>query len=495
MPQSAPSFRDPAGCCCSCNGRVLRFVAAEAISEFEHFLQTNCARQFIARKQFVSTRRLNENEIATLRESPELQPVFHAQPGGAVFEHERIPFPSYPHEWPPEMLWAAGRLTLELAQAALADGFGLKDATPHNILFRGSEPVFIDALSFERRKPGDPIWKPHAQFVRTFLLPLLANRRWGLPLAEIFTTRRDGLEPEDVYRLCGPLEKIKPRTLSLVSIPTWLSRRAGPDDQKIYQPHLLANTEKAQFILESLFKRLERTLDSLKPVAQKKSAWSDYMATHSYADPAFAAKEKFVREALREFKPARVLDAGANTGHFSALAAQAGAEVVAVDLDAACAGAIWRRAREQKLDILPLVVNLAHPSPALGWRNGECPSFLDRATGLHRAGAASSAPAGAFDGVLLLALIHHLLVTERIPLEEILRLAYDVTNSLLVIEFVDPKDEMFRRLTRGREHLHAALDMKMFEQACLPYFEIVRSLALPGTQRRLYCLKRRGGAR
>jgi SAM-dependent methyltransferase len=480
MPQSTPSFRDPAGCCCSFNGRVLRFVAADAVSEFEKFLPTNCARQFIARKQFAGTRRLNENETAVLLEAPELQAVFHAQPRGAVFEHERIPFPGYPHEWPPEMLWAAGRLTLELAQTALADGFGLKDATPHNILFRGSEPVFIDALSFERRNPGDPIWKPQAQFIRTFLLPLLANRRWGTPLADIFTTHRDGLEPEDVYRLCELLEKFKPRTLSLVSIPTWLSRRAGPGDQKIYQPHLLANPEKARFILESLFKRLERTLDSLKPVTQKKSVWSDYMATHSYDDPAFAAKEKFVNEALREFKPARVLDAGANTGHFSALAAQAGAEVVALDLDPVCVGTIWRRAREQKLNILPLVVNLAHPSPALGWRNGECPSFLDRAS-------------GKFDGVLMLALIHHLLVTERIPLEEILRLAYELTNSLLVIEFVEPRDDMFCRLTRGREHLHAALDMKMFERACTPYFEIVRSLALPGTQRRMYCLKRKGG--
>jgi SAM-dependent methyltransferase len=461
---------------------VLRFVAADALSEFEKFLQTNGAREFIARRKFVSTRRLNENETAALRASPELQPMFSAQPAGAVFEHERIPFPGYPHEWPPEMLWDAGRLTLELARTALADGFGLKDATPHNILFRGSEPVFVDALSFERRNPADPIWLPEAQFVRTFLLPLLANRRWGLPLAEIFTTRRDGIEPEEVYRFCGPLEKFKPRLLSLVSIPIWLSRRTSPDARKIYQPHVLADPEKARFILESLFNRLERTLNALQPAAQKKSVWSDYMATHSYDDPAFAAKEKFVNEALREFKPARVLDAGANTGHFSALAAQAGAEVVAVDLDAACAGAIWRRAREQKLNLLPLVVNLARPSPALGWRNGECPSFLDRAT-------------GAFDGVLMLALIHHLLVTERIPLEEILRLAYDVTNSLLVIEFVEPDDDMFRRLTRGREALHTSLNAAVFEQACAPYFEIVRSLALPGTQRRMYCLKRKGGAR
>jgi SAM-dependent methyltransferase len=243
---------------------------------------------------------------------------------------------------------------------------------------------------------------------------------------------------------------------------------------------LLANPEKARFILESLFKRLERTLDSLKPVAQKKSAWSDYMATHSYDDPALAAKEQFVSEALREFKPARVLDAGANTGHFSALAAQAGAEVVAIDIDPVCVGTIWRRGREQKLNILPMVVNLTHPSPALGWRNSECPSFLDRAT-------------GAFDGVLMLALIHHLLVTERIPLEEIFRLAAQLTNSLLIIEFIAPEDEMFRRLTRGRAHLHATLDVTVFEKVSAIHFEIVKSLALPGTRRRLYCLKRKIG--
>jgi len=478
MSPPAPSFRDPAGCCLIFNQRVLRFISAEAVSDFEGFLQTDCARRFIAQKKLVSSRRLGESETATLREAPELRPIFSAQ--GVVFEHEKIQFPSFAHEWPPEMLWEAGQLTLELAQAALADGFCLKDATPNNVLFRDSGPVFIDALSFERRHPADPIWKPHAQFVRTFLLPLLSNQRWGLSLAEIFATHLDGLEPEEVYRWCGPLEKFTPRMLPLVSIPTWLSRKFDAVDVKIYQPQLLANAEKAQYILESFFDRLGKSLNSLQPCASNASAWSDYMGTHSYDDPAFAAKEKFVSESLALFKPARVLDAGANTGHFSALAAQAGAEVVAVDLDPVCVSAIRRFARERKLNILPLVMNLARPSPALGWRNAEYASFLDRAT-------------GAFDGLLMLALIHHLLVTERIPLEEILRLASELTNQLLVIEFIEPQDEMFRRLTRGRESLHASLDAMVFERACLAHFEIVRSLPLPGTRRRMYCLKRKGG--
>jgi SAM-dependent methyltransferase len=479
MRSSAPSFRDPAGCCLVFHRRVLRFVAADALAEFENFLQTDCARKFAAQKKFIGARRLDETEVAALRGTPELNPLFAAQNIGAVFEHERISFPSYPHEWPPEMLRAAGRLTLELAQAALAEGFGLKDATPANVLFRGSEPVFTDALSFERRHPADPLWLPEAQFSRLFLLPLLANRRWNLPLAEIFLTRRDGLEPEDVYRLCGPLEKFFPRMLAQVSIPTWLSRKANPENENIYRPQLVADPEKARFILESLFRRLEKKLDAPEP-ARKESNWSGYMAAHSYDDPAFAAKEKFVADALAEFKPARVLDAGANTGHFSALAANAGAEVVAVDSDAACVGTLWKNAREKNLNILPLVVNLARPSPALGWRNAECASFLDRAT-------------GAFDGVLMLALIHHLLVTERIPLEEILRLAYEITNRLLVMEFVEPDDAMFRRLTRGREALHAGLNAAAFERACAAHFEIVRSLPLPGTRRRMYCLKRKGG--
>jgi len=480
MTQITPSFRDPAGSCCVIGQRVLRSLAADSAATLETFLLSPSAQRFVSRRQLVQTRRLPEAEVAGLLESSPWESLFAARRPEAVFEHECIPFCSYPYEWPPEMLWEAGRLTLELAQSSLEDGFGLKDATPYNVLFRGSEPVFIDAPSFELRAAGDSIWRPYGQFVRTFLLPLLVNQRWGFRLAEVFTTRRDGLEPQEVYRLCGPFEQFKPRMLSLVSMPTWLRGKARAEGEQLYQPRILPNAEKARFIVQSLLRQLQRSLDALKPPAQRASVWSDYMATHTYAEPAFAAKEKFVDVLLGEFKPKRVLDVGANTGHFSLRAAKAGAEVVAIDLDPVCVGAIWRQAHEQQLPVLPLVVDFSRPSPSLGWRNRECPSFLNRAT-------------GAFDAVLMLALVHHLVVTERIPLEEILRLAAELTTSLLVVEFIPPEDEMFRRLTRGREKLHRALNQAVFEQACAGPFEIVKSLPLPGTQRRLYGLKRRGG--
>lgn len=181
------------------------------------------------------------------------------------------------------------------------------------------------------------------------------------------------------------------------------------------------------------------------------------------------------------FRPKRVIDVGANTGHFSFLAAQAGASVVSIDYDPVCVGAIWQQAAQKGLDILPLVVDLSRPTPAVGWRNRECPSFLERAR-------------GAFDGALMLAVIHHLLVSERIPLSEILRLAADLVTRFAVIEFVGPEDSMFRRLTRGRDALHADLDKEVFERACAPYFEIVRLLHTPDTHRWLYLLRKRQGA-
>jgi SAM-dependent methyltransferase len=395
-----------------------------------------------------------------------------------VVEHERVPFPSFPYEWPAEMLHAAAVLTLDIAQEALQEGFGLKDGTPYNVLFKGPNPIFIDLLSFERRDPGDPTWLPYAQFVRTFLLPLLANKYLGLQLDQLLTTRRDGLEPEEVYRWLRPWQKLWRPFLSLVSMPTWLAARHNQDNTRMYQKKSLKDPEKARFILCSLLNRLRRTLNALTPERGKTSTWSDYMVSHSYTREQLRAKEAFVKQALAEFSTKRILDAGCNTGRFSALAARTGASVVAIDYDPVVVGEVWRNAHSEGLDTLPLVVNLARPTPGTGWRNQECSPFLDRAK-------------GRFDAVLMLALIHHLLVTERIPLPDILNLASDLTTDLLIIEFIAPTDGMFRRITRGRDHLHADLNVGLFEAACCRHFEVVRSQHLEGSSRWLYLLRKK----
>jgi SAM-dependent methyltransferase len=473
------SFRDPAGALCPTGNRILRIVVTGA-PDLRAFLSSTAARKYLDSGRVARTDILTDEQAAEALADPDIGKAYRQLNGRMLVEHERIPFPSYPYEWPAEMLYAAGVLTLDLAKDLRRDGLGLKDATPLNILFRGTEPVFVDLLSFERRDPHDPTWLPYAQFVRTFLLPLLGYKYFGLRLDQTMAVRRDGLDPEEVYQYLGPLRRFVPPFLTLVSMPTWLGHRHSEDDNSIYQKKLLDDPEKAGFILDSLLNRLGRTLHRLAPPTGRQSVWSGYMNSggNNYADQQFAAKEAFVSEALRELAPRSVLDVGCNTGHFSFMAARSGASVVAIDYDPVVVGQVWRQARSEHLDVLPLVVNLARPSPAVGWRNEEWPSFLDRAC-------------GKFDAVFMLAVPHHLLVSERVPLASILELAEELTRDALIIELIEPQDSMFRRLTRGRDELHKDLTVPSFESACLQRFHILRSERIPGGARSLYLLRKK----
>src|SRR5271157_3420691 len=442
--QLAFSFRDPNGVIFSASGRILRIVNSGGIKDLKSFLASKVAGKYQSSGALVSTGVLDGAEKNRLLEEGPIAGLYAGIQGEIILEHERIPFPSFPYEWAPEMLHAAGALTLELALDLLPEGLGLKDATPYNVLFRGPKAVFIDVLSVERRDPGDPAWAAYAQFVRTFLLPLLADRYFGISLERSLFSRRDGLEPEDVYRWLRPWQRIQPPFFSLVSMPTWLAKPHNQEDASIYQRRILPDAEKAVFILRSILKGLHRRLQHAAPRETTSSVWTGYTDANNYTGEHFGAKEHFVQEVLTEFGPRSVLDVGCNTGHFSAMAAGNGARVIAIDSDPAVVGAVWRKATKDKLDILPLVVNLTRPTPGTGWQNRECPSFLDRAR-------------GAFDTVFMLAVIHHMLVTERVPLNSIVDQAAELTKDLLVIEFVSPQDSMFRRLVRGREQLHRDL--------------------------------------
>ena len=473
----AASFRDPSGAVFRLQDRIYRIANETGWEQLKIFLDSPTASRLQQNGSVVGTRLLDAPERTRLLADPAIAALNTRAGGTVMLEHERIPFQSFPYEWPPEMLHAAGRLTLDIALELSAAGLGLKDASPYNVLFRGPAPVFIDVLSFEPRQPGDPTWLPHAQFVRTFLLPLLVNKLLGTPIAEALMTRRDGLEPDEVYRSLSYLDRLRPACLPLVSIPHWLDSRRNQDDLSMYRKQELPDPEKARFVFEHLLGRTRRSLDKLSPSPVRDSKWSGYLsANNNYTEQHFQAKERFVNQALQDFPTRNVLDVGCNTGHFSAMAARAGAAVVAIDYDPAVAGQVWRMATANRLDILPLVVDLTRPTPGTGWLNRESPSFLDRARS-H------------FDAVLMLAVIHHMLVTERVPLEEILELAAGLTRGIAVVEFVGPEDSMFKRLARGRDHLHAGHTAEAFERAAARWFEIVRSEQVEGTHRRLYVLR------
>lgn len=464
--ESVPSsFRDPSGAVYLLGDRVFRTVAATEADFVCEFLDSPLGSELIASGALVRTRKVELESVPFKTEAP------------LVLDHEPVWFPSYAAEWPPEMLHAAAALTLDLLERAIAAGYGLKDATPYNVLFRGPEPQFIDFLSFERRDPGDPQWLAFAQFSRTFLLPLLAYREFGLSLSSTFLQFRDGLEPEQLYAMCSPLQRFKPSMLRLVSLPKWLTGVAESTAETLYATRRVS-PDRARFTLERLIHSARKLLNAVCP-RDRGSRWTGYVDL-PHARIATEAKTAFVVEAVRQGGCTAVLDIGCNTGEYSRAAARAGTRVVAIDFDAEVVGENWRQACREHLDILPLVVNIARPTPSLGWRNQEQSSFLERASG-H------------FDCVLMLGLIHHLLVSERIPLGEIVDLAAQLTTSTLIIEFVPASDPMFRRIARGRDALHSDFTHTAFEGALLKRFEVVNVAPVPGGDRVLYCLRKRIG--
>ena len=468
------SFRDPDGRLIVTEGRAFRVVNGELHQQLKEFLSSPLFQQLVNARVLINT---------WLVEDPILQQQLarHAVSKSGVplaLEHEHIEFPSYPYEWPPEMLYAAGELTLNLMSMLGSESFGLKDATPDNVLFHGPKPIFVDLLSIERRDQRDPTWLAYAQFVRTFIRPLLASKYFGIRLDQIFRVYRDGLQPEHVFRMSSNWQRLRPLFLTSVSLPALLSRIHPNRYQGIYQPKRSKSPDEASFILGRQLRGLRRKLAAAKPAETQRSVWRDYESREQQSEAYAPAKQRFVEVAVREHKSAKVLDVGCNLGQFSLLAAAAGAFVVAIDQDPVVVGGLWRRAREANLNILPLVVDLSRPTPGLGWRNSETRGFLDRAL-------------GAFDCVFMLAVIHHMLVTERIPLKEILRLAWELTTDMFIVEFVSPEDPMFRLLTRGNDHLYQYLTRELFESACAEYFITERTEQLADCQRWIYQMRRR----
>ncbi|MCW5949962.1 MAG: class I SAM-dependent methyltransferase [Pyrinomonadaceae bacterium] len=468
------SFRDPEGRVFRLDGRILRFVEPDASARLFDFLESPVAGRFMADRKIVPSYR--PDDVDSLLS--QVKYLDHGLSGRFrdVIEHPEIEFPSYPYEWPAEMLYAAARLTLDLAQASSPSGYCLKDASPYNILFEHSKPIFVDVLSFERRDPLDPTWLPYAEFARTFLLPLLAYRYFKAKLSRVFVARREGLEPEDLYRVSSRIRRLTPPFLNLVTIPKWLG---GTGSAKVYRRRAAKSPAQAKFILDALFRRLGKQLEAVRPPNDEESNWTAYADSLACEEPDYVtSKRLFVEEYCSAYGPRRALDIGCNTGIYSKILARSGAEVVAVDTDQEVVGRLWTEAQNDGDKILPLVVDIARPSPGTGWMNRENRSFLDRAR-------------GQFDTVVMLAVVHHLMVTERVPLSEIISLAAMLTRDHLIIEFVAADDPMFVSLLRGRDSLYEGYRRSVFESTVQEKFYVARIEPTPRPTRWLYHLRKK----
>jgi ribosomal protein L11 methylase PrmA len=384
-----------------------------------------------------------------------------------VIRPELIPFISYPWEWCFGQLKAAALLTLELERRALDRGLTLKDASAYNIQFRRCRPVLIDSLSFTRYEEGAP-WAAYRQFCSHFLAPLLLISMVDPRLGLLSRPWQDGIPLDLTAALLPWRTRLRPSTSLHIHLHAATIRKHAADvlpdkrmTRRISKLGLLGLLDN----LETLIRRLDFSLTA--------GEWWDYEETHGYGSEARAAKERLVTR-LAGDSPGVVWDLGANTGRFAELVAPAAPHVVAMDQDHNAVERHWRRRLTEPANILPLVVDLTNPSPALGWGLEERESIPDR---------------GPADLLLALALVHHLAIGNNVPLRRIAEWFARLARRAIV-EWVPKDDPQTRRLLVAREDIFPGYHLQGFEAAFTSSWRLLAREPIPGTDRVLFAFER-----
>jgi hypothetical protein len=395
-----------------------------------------------------------------------------AEPAQAykVIQPERVPFVSYPYEWSFSQLKDAALATLSIHKRALKIGMSLKDASAYNIQFIHGKPVLIDTLSFELYPEGAP-WVAYRQFCQHFLAPLALMAARDIRLNQLMRVYIDGI-PLD---LCS---RLLPRTTLLnIGLLSHIHIHAQAQKRYAHKP-IERSGSGAGMSMQAMLGLVESLMSVLRKLEwqPKDTEWGNYYDISSYSDAAFEDKKQLVSDWVGRIRPKTVWDLGANTGVFSRLASQRGAYTVAFDMDPAAVEENYRRLRtENERNLLPLVFDLTNPSPAIGWQNRERLSLCERA------------PA---DAVFALALIHHLVIANNVPLPQVAEYFHSL-GKWLVIEFIPKSDTQAKKLLMSREDIFPGYTRQGFEQVFDQKFNILEAVGIRESERVLYLMKSR----
>jgi hypothetical protein len=186
--------------------------------------------------------------------------------------------------------------------------------------------------------------------------------------------------------------------------------------------------------------------------------WVEYYEERRFMEgSSWNLKANVLRRNLFELQPTSVMDIGGNTGYYSRIATEHCRTVVCCDVDDFYVSQLHREQKGVSANIVPLVLDLTNPSPALGVDGGWFPS----ATARLRA-----------DLVLAFALEHHLVFgRHRLNFDQFARAIWSFSSRCALVEFVPPYKNLHHASWRPEcvEWYHAEGFQRHFER----YFERV----------------------
>jgi len=384
-----------------------------------------------------------------------------------VIQPEKIPFISYPYEWPFEAYKDAALTVLRIHETALKYGMILKDASAYNIQFLNGGPVLIDTLSFETYREGRP-WEAYGQFCRHFLAPLLLMAYVDARLGRLMQNYIDGI----------PLDLAAGLLNRRGGFSAWQHITLHTRSIKRYENADFEKKHKSDFKLKkslhiAMIQSLSRTIEKLK-IKNNKSEWGDYYQCNNYTESSSGHKEKLVKRYFDKIgQVSMTWDFGANDGRYSGIALKNSGYVAAFDIDHIALDRNYTNIKKTKERMIPLFLDITNPSPSIGFANMERGGIEQR-----------QKP----DVIIMLAVIHHLSISNNVPFEMTARWLASLCEHL-IIEFVPKEDSQVKRMLAMREDIFNNYTIDEFEAVFSRYFSLCEKQGIEGSDRVLYLFK------
>ncbi|KPJ70177.1 hypothetical protein AMJ44_00200 [candidate division WOR-1 bacterium DG_54_3] len=447
------SFRDPSGFLFFKNKKLYRLVNKVYKEHYDHLIKSGLYKT------------LTESNLLVRHKEPDTS-LAKAEAIYKVIKPEPISFISYPYEWCFGQLKDAALTTIKIQKIALEFGMSLKDASAYNIQFVNGKPIFIDTLSFEKLKEGKP-WVAYRQFCQHFLGPLTLMSHKDLRLNQLLKTSIDGIPLDLTSKILPFYTRFIPGLAMHIHVHAFSQKYFSSKTVRINRKKIRHRS------YVGLMDHLESTIRKIK-FRLKETEWADYYDKTNYSPEAHEHKKQILEDFLSIINPNEVWDLGANIGIFSRIASKKGIKTVSFDIDSVAVEKNYQECiAKNETNILPLLLDLTNPSPAIGWENRERMSLIER---------------GPTDTVFALALLHHLAISNNLPLDKIASFLKKICQSL-IIEFIPKSDSQIQRLLSTREDIFSNYTQKNFEKEFGRCFKICRVVKIKNSKRILYLMQ------
>lgn len=403
------SSMDEAGRVYMTSDRVLRAVPRAAALRMRALLESGLT-DALAEAELMPATRISDRSLPD---------------SALVIEHPRLPYVTYPYEWSFGMLQAAAVCVLDVNSIANRHGYELADCHGFNVVFDGARPHFVDLGSLVFRPAHARGWLALEEFVRFYEYPLKIWSDGGGFMAR---------------RLVAASELMSHGDYGVYRWPWLRGRLAGSYDmwrRGWFRYRLISRFNAARvsarlpaglrglgkLALESRFLpardlNLSRIRAGILRLSRAgpQGFWSAYQGNEeSFVDtPRF----RRVAEIIGQARLGSLIELAGNRGWLAGrlLATGAVQRAICTDADEPAIDHAYRRSATGDGLLQTAVLDFVHPmvNPF-----GEPPAQRLRC-----------------DGVVALAVTHHLLLTQRVPVERMLKTLASYAKRCVFVEFM-----------------------------------------------------------